>query len=120
MSRRLWTGVVAGVLAAAVVVSVALGAYRAGQRSDVATRTVTDGTEVVRVIDGHGWGWGYGPGPGFVLVPLLAILLVLLLLRGGRRWDGGADGGWCRGETFDERHRRAHGPADQPEDRAVT
>lgn len=118
MSRRMWTGVVAGVLAAAVVASVALGAYRAGQRSEVVTRTVTDGTEVVRVIDGHGW--GYGPGPGFFLFPLLAILVVFLLVRGGRRWGGGPDGGWCRAETFEERHRRAHEPGERPEDRAVT
>jgi hypothetical protein len=119
MSRRVWTGIVAGTLAALVALTIALGAYRAGQHSDPATRTVADG-EVVRVVDGHGW---YGPGPGFFLFPLLVILLVFLLLRGRHHWHGGwnrpygpgpgpyGPGPWGPGSTdpaFEEWHRRAH------------
>ena len=84
MSRRVWTGIAGGSLAALVLISVALGAYRAGQHHEVVTRTVTDG-QVVRVVDG---GW-YGPGAG--------------------PWAGGGGGA----ETaFREWHRRAHEDAD--------
>ena len=125
-NRRVWVGVVAGVLAAMVVVSVAVGAYQAGQRSEPVTQVVRggvvgDGGEVVRVVGGHGW--GYGPGPGFFLFPLLGIVLVVLLLRGR-----GGPGGWHRGcgpggygygyggrdEAMQDWHRRAHGDPTPP------
>jgi len=109
MSRRVWTGVAAGVLAASVLLGVAGGAYRAGQRDEVVTRTADDG-DVVRVVDGHGW----GPGPGFFLFPL-AVVAVILLVRGRH----GGHGGWHPPygppeEAFRDWHRRAHseqGPA---------
>lgn len=117
MSRRIWAGVVAGVLAALVLLAVGVGAYRAGQDHEIVTRTVGDG-EVVRVV-GHGW--GYGPGPGFFLFPLLGILLVVLLVRGFRRgngWHGSywtgpgyGPGPWAHGgppPAFEEWHQRAH------------
>ena len=102
MSRRVWTGVAAGVLAASVLLGVAGGAYRAGQRDEVVTRTAADG-DVVRVVDGHGW----GPGPGFFLFPL-AVVAVILLVRGR-----GGPGGWHPPygppeDAFREWHRRAH------------
>jgi hypothetical protein len=114
-NRKVWTGVLAGVLAAGVLLSVGLGAYRAGQRDEVVTR-VAGGGEVVRVIDGDR-GWGHGPGPGIILFPLLAIGLVALLVSRGRR-----GGGWCGpgpGEgwgpqsrmpqsSWEDWHRRAH------------
>jgi hypothetical protein len=129
-NRRVWAGVVAGVLAAMVVVSVAVGAYQAGERrSEPVTQVVGDGGGVVgvggvvRVVGGHGW--GYGPGPGFFLFPLLGIVLVVLLLRGR-----GGPGGWHRGcgpgggyggygyggreEALQDWHRRAHGDAATP------
>ena len=116
-NRRMWIGVVAGVLAAMVVVSVGLGAYRAGQRSDAVTQVVGDGGgEVVRVVGGHGW--GYGPGPGFLLFPLLGIVLVVLLLRGRAGPNGGSNRGCGPGagygyggpdEAMQDWHRRAHG-----------
>ena len=90
-NRRVLTGVLAGVLAAGLLISVAFGAYRAGERREVVTRVAGDG-EVVRVIDG-GHHWGYGPGPGFFLFPLLGIGLVVLLVGRGRR--GGYGRGWC-------------------------
>jgi len=90
MNRKVMTGVLAGVLAAGVLLSVGLGAYRAGQRDEVVARVAGDG-EVVRVIDDGRW--GHGPGPGFLLFPLLGIGLVVLLVGRGRR--GGYGGGWC-------------------------
>ena len=120
--RRMWTGIAAGLLAAMVVVGVAVGAYRAGQRHDLVVRT-TEGGEVVRVVDRPGWGYGHGPGPGVLLFPLLGIALVVLLVRGGR-WGGGWHpyGGvpWGPGgpdPRLDDWHRRAHatpGPGDHP------
>jgi hypothetical protein len=96
MNRRIWTGVVAGVLAATLLFSVGIGAYRAGQDDEVVTRvTETSQGEVVRVVgDGHDW----GPGRGFFIVPLLLILLIVLLARGRhhhRGWHGGP--GWRHG-----------------------
>jgi hypothetical protein len=96
--NRVWTGVVAGVLAAAVLLTVGIGAYQAGQDDEIVTRTV-DGGEVVRVVDD-----GRDFFPGFFLFPLLIILLVVLLARAGRRhWGrpygpGGPGGpGWGPG-----------------------
>lgn len=132
MNRRVWTGVIAGVLAAAVLVTVGFGAYRAGQDDEVVTRTV-DGGDVVRVVD-HGRDFF----PGFFLFPLLVILLVVLLARGGRRhgwhrpygpggpgWGPGYYGGPGRGPWgpggcdpeagMREWHRRMHeGEGDAP------
>jgi hypothetical protein len=122
------TGILAGVLAATVLLGVAGTAYRVGQRSEVVTRTVGDG-EVVRVIGGYG-GWGPGHGGGFFLFPLLlTVLLVFLAVRAfrggwGRGYGGnGGYGGPCGpgpDQRFEEQHRRAHervttGPADTGE-----
>ncbi|HEY8545997.1 MAG TPA: hypothetical protein VIL36_13155 [Acidimicrobiales bacterium] len=102
MNRRIWTGVVAGVLAAVVLLTVGIGAYQAGQDDRVITRvTETTPADVVRVVDsGRHW----GPGLGFFLIPLLVILLIVLLVRGRHhRWHGGYGGpgwygpGWHRG-----------------------
>ncbi|MEA2827388.1 MAG: hypothetical protein QOG43_1827 [Actinomycetota bacterium] len=116
-NRKVWTGVLAGVLAAGLLVSVAFGAFRAGQRHDVVTRVAGDG-QIVRVIDNDAhWGghWGYGPGPGFFLFPLLGIGLVVLLVGRGRRGHYGfggpgyGPGGGCGPRpSIDDWHRRAH------------
>lgn len=133
MNRRVWTGILAGVLAATVLLGVAGIAYQAGQNREVVTRTVGDG-DVVRVVGGYG-GWGYGHGGGFFFFPLLLTLLLVFLavraFRGG--WGpryGYGGGGYGRSgpcgpgpgpdERFDEAHRRAHertgtGPADAGE-----
>ncbi len=118
MERRVWTGVLAGLLAATVLGGVGLGAYQAGRGDEVVTRVASDG-EVVRVIDGRGW--RHGPGPGFLLLPA-AIVLTVLLVR-GRRGPGGwgpplGSGPWACGgpeEAFREWHRRAHDQAPPPE-----
>ncbi len=123
-NNRVWIGVVAGVLAALVVVSVAAGAYQAGQRSEPVTQVVRDrgivgDGGVVRIVGDHGW--GYGPGPGFFLFPLLGIVLVVLLLRGR-----GGPGGWHRGcgpggygdggreAAMQDLHSRAHADSAPP------
>jgi hypothetical protein len=119
VNQRVWTGVVAGVLAATLLLTVGIGAYNAGQDDNAVTRVVsdTDG-DVVRVVD-HGW--GRGPGFGFFLFPLFVILLIALLAR-GRGWRGGWHRHWGHHgygpgpgpygrepeETFDEWHRRSH------------
>ncbi len=125
MNRRIWTGILAGVLAATVLLGVAGAAYQAGQRHEVVTRTVGDG-EVVRVVGGYGWGYGPGWGHGgFFLFPLLlTVLLVFLLVRvfrggygGGYRgrWGGGYGGcGPDQDARFEEQHRRAHAGASEP------
>jgi hypothetical protein len=108
MSRRVWTGVLAGVLGALLVLGVAVGADQVG-RDDTVVRTVGDG-EVVRVV-GHG---GYGPGPGFFLFPLLVVGIIALLVWRRRGWGGGGHWGpgpWShRGPegAFSEWHERAH------------
>ena len=117
MNRRMWTGILAGVLAATVLLGVAGAAYQAGQRHEVVTRTVGDG-EVVRVVGGYGWGYGPGWGHGgFFLFPLLLTVLVVLLLvrafRGGYGYRGPGGGG-CRSDRFEEQHRRAHAGASEP------
>ena len=113
-NRRVLTGVLAGVLAAGLIISVAFGAYRAGERSEVVTRVAGEG-EVVRVIDDshRGGHWGYGPGSGFFLFPLIGIGLVVLLVSRGRR--GGYGPGWCGPgpgngpqARMEDWHRRAH------------
>ncbi|MGH9209902.1 MAG: hypothetical protein ACRD2C_04380 [Acidimicrobiales bacterium] len=140
MNRRIWTGVVAGVLAAAALLTVGIGAYQAGRDDEVVTRVVEDG-EVVRVVND---GWNRGPGFGFFLFPLLLILLVVFIARGrgwgggwhrrygpygppGRRPDGYGDpsGRWACDpgdpeDTFDEWHRRSHERAESPEARPHT
>ena len=124
MSKRVWTGILAGVLAATVVLGVAGAAYQAGRSQEVVTRVVGDG-EVVRVVGGYGWGYGHGWGHGgsFLFPVLLTALLVLLLVRAfraggyGGRWGGGYGACGPDGDArFEERHRRAHaGPADPAE-----
>ncbi len=107
MNRRLWTGILAGVLAATVLLGVAGAAYQVGRSQEVLTRVVGDG-EVVPVVGGYGWGHGPGWGGGFFLFPLLlTVLLVFLLVRAFR---GGGYGpcGPERDARFEEQHRRAH------------
>ena len=126
MNRRVWTGVLAGVLAATVLLTVGVGAYRAGQDDEVVTRTVTNeegnNGDVVRVVhDDRDWGWHRGPGFGFFLFPLLLIFGFIWLVGGRRRHWGhgygyGYRGGWgpgggpCGPEgRIEDWHRRAHG-----------
>lgn len=118
MTRRVWAGIAAGVLAALVVLGVAGAAFRAGEHHQVVTTTVSGG-DAVRVVGDYGWGYGHGGGFFFLFPLLLLVLLGLLLFRRARwgyagRYDGGG-GGWggCGpgrepGGGFDERHRRAH------------
>ncbi len=123
MSKRVWTGLLVGLLGAMVLLAVGLGAYRAGEhhssevRSEpAATRVVPGATgEVVRVVE-HGH-WRGGPPFGF-LFPILIIGLIVLLVAGRRRayWGGpgGPYGPGDRDARLADWHRRAHGEAEQP------
>lgn len=121
MNRRVWTGILAGVLAATLLLGVASVAYQAGRHDEVVTRTVGDG-EVVRVVGG-GYGYGYGHGGFFFFPLLLTVLLVFLLFRafrgGGYRRGGWGGYGGCgpgRDGRFEEQHRAAHaGPGEAGE-----
>jgi hypothetical protein len=132
MSRRMWTGLLVGLLAAIGLLAVGVGAYHAGERHRQPVATVVPGTGVaapdgtVRVI-GYDH-WRDGPPFGF-LFPLLFIGLIVLLVTGRRRaywgrphgpgWGGpggwgGGPGGWGGREAMlADWHRRAH---DEPGD----
>ena len=127
MSRRMWTGLLVGLLVAIGLVAVGAGAYHAGERHSGPVATVVPGTGVaapdgtVRVI-GYDH-WRGGPPFGF-LFPLLFIGLIVLLVTGRRRaywgrphgpgWGGpggwgGGPGGWGGREAMlADWHRRAH------------
>jgi hypothetical protein len=100
MSRRLWTGLLVGVLGAMTLVAVGVGAFHAGQRHTVTTVAPVVGAtgETVRVVGYGHWGpWG-GPPFGF-LFPLLIIGLIVLLVAGRRRayWGHWGPGPWGAG-----------------------
>jgi hypothetical protein len=114
MYRKILAGIGAGVLTVAVLVTVGVGAYRAGERSDrtieVVGTAVDNGEGTARTVlvpaDGYGWhdGW-HGPGPGLFLFPLIVLGLVLLFAsrRGG--WRGPRHYG---DDELREWHRRQH------------
>ena len=137
MSRRMWTGLLVGLLAAAALVAVGVGAFHAGQNHVVTVTPVAGAPgETVRVIGYGHWG---GPPFGF-LFPLLIIGLIVLLVAGRRRaywgrpwgpgWGGapGALGGPCgpggapggREAMLADWHQRAHAGPGTPTDAGPT
>jgi hypothetical protein len=119
MSRRLWTGLLVGVVGATALVAVGVGAFHAGQRHTVTTTVapvVGASGEAVRVVGYGHWGpWG-GPPFGF-LFPLLIIGLIVLLVAGRRHayLAGGPCGPGGRDAALADWHQRAHaGPQDAP------
>ena len=118
MSKRLWTGLLVGLLSAMALVAVGVGAFHAGERHSEPVATVVPGatgtgSEVVRIVDyGH---WRGGPPFGF-LFPLLIIGIIVVLIAGRRRAYWGAGPGSCgpgwgagRDAMLADWHRRAHG-----------
>jgi hypothetical protein len=115
MSKRLWTGLLVGVIGAMALVAVGVGAFHAGERHEVTTVAPVAGApgEVVRVVGyGHGGPWG-GPPFGF-LFPLLIVGLIVLLVAGRRRAYWGhvhGPGPWGPGgrdAALADWHQRAH------------
>jgi hypothetical protein len=126
MNRKILAGIAAGLLTTAVLVSVGVGAYRAGERSDrtveVVGEVVTNGEGTTRTVvvpaGGYGWNDG-GRGPGFLIFPLIVIGLVLLFAsrRGG--WHGPyryhrGDHGYHDDHELHEWHRHQHGDEPAP------
>ena len=125
MSKRLWTGLLVGLLAAMALVAVGVGAFHAGQRHTVTTvaPVVGEAGEAVRVIGYGHWGPGWGGPPFGFFFPLLIIGLIALLIAGRRRayWGGphgpafSGPGGWggpCgpggKDAALADWHQRAH------------
>ena len=119
MSKRLWTGLLVGLLGAMALLAVGVGAYHAGENNSEPVAAVAPGAagEVVRIVDyGH---WRGGPPFGF-LFPLLIIGIIVVLVAGRRRayWGGGP--GYCgpdgsRDAMLSDWHQRAHAqPKDAP------
>ena len=116
MSKRLWTGLLVGVIAAVALVAVGVGAFHAGQSHEITNTVAPVGGgapgETVRVVGYGHWGpWGGGPRFGF-LFPLLFIGLIVLLITGRRRayWGGpyGPCGPGGRQAMLADWHRQAH------------
>ena len=114
MNRKWMAGIAVGILVAAALILVGVGAYRAGERNgdDVAVvgqvLSESDSAGHTIIVDGHGWHGG--PGfffPGFFVFPLIIIGLVLLFAS--RRGGWGGPGRYRCGEAeLAEWHRRAH------------
>jgi hypothetical protein len=133
MNRKILAGIAAGLLTTAVLFSVGIGAYRAGERSDrtveVVGQVVSNGEGTTRTVlvpaNGYGWNGGWhGPGPGFLIFPLVVIGLFVLFAsrRGGwqgpHRHHGGYNG--YDDDHLREWHRRQHEPAAPTGDAPVT
>ena len=121
MSKRLWTGLLAGLLGAMALVAVGVGAFHAGERHEITTVAPVVGAapgETVRVIADGRWGGHWGGPPFGFLFPLLFIGLIVVLLAGRRRaywgpgpggWAGGRCGPGGRDAALADWHRQAHG-----------
>lgn len=129
MNRRIILGVLLALVLLAGVVAVGVAAYNAG----VARGLAETGTQVAPRWGAGPHGFYYGapfffPRPFFgfgllgCLVPLGFFFLLFVLLRGlfwGPRWGWGHGGPYGPGgkgapPMFEEWHRRAHEPKEEP------
>ena len=116
MNRKLLIGIGVGVLMAAALLAVAVGAYRAGERNardiEVAGEVISgDGGSVTRAIVVDDWHRGAGFFPGFLVFPLIVVGIVLLVSSRRRAWYGPPR---YYGAELDDWHRRAHGDTSPP------
>lgn len=123
MSKRLWTGLLVGLLGALALVAVGVGAFHAGQRHEITTVAPVTGVagESVRVVGYGHWGPGWGGPPFGFFVPLLIIGLIVLLVAGRRRaywghpgWAGGPCGSGGKDAALADWHQRAHAGPQPP------
>jgi hypothetical protein len=122
MNRKILAGIAAGLLTTAVLLSVGIGAYRAGERSDQTVQVVGEvvssgeGTTRTVLVPANGFGWNggwHGPGPGFFIFPLFVIGLFVLFAsrRGGWRDRCHDYPGRYDDDRLREWHRHQHDPA---------
>ena len=126
MNGRGFFGVLALIVAVAIVAGIGIGVYNAGVSEGVAeaARVAQVSGESPAVVYppyvggpyGHGYGWG-GGGFGFfgILFGILFFFLIIGMIRaafGWGRWGGGGrgpGGGWeSRNERIAEMHRELH------------
>jgi hypothetical protein len=114
MSKRLWTGLLVGLLGAMALVAVGVGAFHAGQRHEITAvaPVVGEAGEAVRVVGYGHWGPGWGGPPFGFFFPLLIIGLIALLIAGRRRAYWGGSYGPCgpggKQGMLADWHRQAH------------
>jgi hypothetical protein len=123
MNGRGFFGVLALIVAVAIVAGIGIGVYNAGVSEGVAeaaraAQVSGDGAAVVYPPYvggpyGHGYGWGGGFGFFGILFGILFFFLIIGMIRaafGWGRWGGGrGPGGWeSRNERIAEMHRELH------------
>ena len=110
MNRKWLAGIAVGVLVTAALITVGIGAYRAGERNaediEVVGEVIREGESAGRtiIVDGDGWGRD-GFFPGFFVFPLILIGVVLLVASRRRRWYGPSN---HHPDGEPEWHRRVH------------
>jgi hypothetical protein len=85
MRGKIAAGIIAGLLAATVLVGVVAVSYNAGRNDNRTVQVVDDsGTTTAHVIEvSRGW---HGPGPFALIIPVLLIVALVLVITRHRRW----------------------------------
>lgn len=140
MNEKIGLRIFSALVLIAAIAGVAYFAFQAGvsQGSPITIQAPSsDGNAVPAPYPYYGYGlpfhrpFGWGGGFGFgCFGPLLVLLLIFVALRSfrllfwGPRWGWGHRGHWRHGwgegsvpPMFEEWHKRAHGGAEQPEEK---